>query len=212
MKKTIIPAIIANSQKELNERLNKIKNISRIFHLDVMDGKFVKNKSLMFDFKVPRLKRYQAHLMVKNPKNWINKNWKKVNTIIFHEEVFKKRKGVEELIGFIKKKKRKVGLALNPKTSVEKISPYLSKIDLVLVMSVNPGKYGGKFLPKTLEKINQIKKINPSIKIEIDGGISDKTINGVCSAGGDIFISGSYLQKSQDSKKALRTLLSIVQH
>ena len=212
MKKTIIPAIIAKSQKELDERINKVKNISRVLHLDVMDGKFVKNKSLMFKFKIPRLKKYQAHLMVKNPRSWINKNWKKINTIIFHEEVFKKRKDVEELISFIKEKRRKVGLALNPKTDVEKISPYLNKIDLVLVMSVNPGKYGSAFLPKTLEKINQIKKINPSIKIEIDGGISDKTINGVCSAGGDIFISGSYLQKSQDSKKALKTLLSIVQH
>ena len=212
MKKTIIPAIIAKSQKELDERINKVKNISRVLHLDVMDGKFVKNKSLMFKFKIPRLKKYQAHLMVKNPRSWINKNWKKINTIIFHEEVFKKRKDVEELISFIKEKRRKVGLALNPKTDVEKISPYLNKIDLVLVMSVNPGKYGSAFLPKTLEKINQIKKINPSIKIEIDGGISDKTINGVCNAGGDIFISGSYLQKSQDSKKALKTLLSIVQH
>lgn len=212
MRKKIIPSIIANSQKELNERINKVKNTSQVLHLDVMDGRFVKNRSLMFDFKIPRLKKYQAHLMVKNPRAWINKNWKKVNAIIFHEEVFKKRKDVEELINFIKKKGRKVGLALNPGTSVEKIRPYLNKIHIVLVMSVNPGKYGSKFLPKTLEKINQIKKINSSLKIEIDGGISDKTINGVCSAGGDIFISGSYLQKSQDSKKALRTLLSIVQH
>ena len=212
MKKTIIPSIIARSQKELDEKLNRVKNTSRLFHLDVMDGKFVKNRSLMFDFTVPRLKKYQAHLMVKNPRSWINKNWKKVNTIIFHEEVFKKSEDVEEIISFIRKKRRKVGLALNPGTDIKKIRGYLNQIDIVLVMSVHPGKYGSKFLPKTLRKINQIKKINPSLKIEIDGGIDNKTINRVCSAGGDIFISGSYLQKSKNPKKSLKTLLSIVQH
>ena len=67
MKPRIIPALIAKSQKEFDERFSKIKNLSNTFHLDVMDGKFVKNRSLMFNFKLPKNKKYVAHLMIKNP-------------------------------------------------------------------------------------------------------------------------------------------------
>ena len=73
MKKTIVASIIAKSQKELNERIKKVNSLNRI-QLDIMDGKFVKNKSLMFDFKVPKGKKYEAHLMVSNPLAWIKKN------------------------------------------------------------------------------------------------------------------------------------------
>jgi len=83
--KKIISSIIANSQKELNKRIIKVKNYSNWLQLDVMDGKFVKNNSLMFDFKLPKTKcKYEVHLMIKYPELWIKKNWKKAGVIIFH--------------------------------------------------------------------------------------------------------------------------------
>jgi len=207
MKKIILPSIIANSQKELDERINKVKNSSRTFHLDIMDGKFVKNKSLIFDFKVLKRKKYQAHLMVNNPLLWINKNWKKVDVIIFHLEPFKNEKEIENIIKLIKSKRRDVGLAINPKTSVEKIRPYLEQINLVLIMTVNPGKYGSKFLPKTLKKIRQLRKMKRDIEVCVDGGINPRTIRSASGAGANTFVSGSYIQKSEDSRKALKELI-----
>lgn len=201
MKKRVIPSIIAESQKELNERITKVS--SRIYQLDVMDGKFVSNKSLMFDFKVSKEKKYEAHLMVSNPESWILKNWKKVDTIIFHLE---STKNPEKLIKLIKSKRRKVGIAINPKTSIEKLKSLFRKISIVLVMTVIPGKYGSKFLPKTLDKVKKLRKLNPSLNIEVDGGIDNKTIHKAFKSGANSFVVGSYIQKSEDPKKAFKNL------
>ena len=211
MKKTIIPSIIAKNQKEFISRINKVKKNSKLIQIDVMDGKFVKNKSLMFDFKLPKIKcKYEAHLMLKNPELWIKKNWKKFNAIIFHIESCEDGKQALNLINLIKNKKRKVGIALNPKTSISKIKPFLNKIDAVLIMSVYPGKYGAKFLPFVLKKINPIKKLKPRLNIEVDGGINLKTIKMVSDSGADSFVSGSFLQKSRKPKDALEKLKAVI--
>jgi len=207
MKKVIVPSIIAKNQKELIKRINKIKKNSKVLQLDIMDGTFVKNKSFMFNFKLPKIKgRYEAHLMLKNPELWIKKNWKKVSTIIFHIEVCKNKKDVDYLIKLIKDKKRKVGIALNPKTPINKIKPFLSKIDLTLIMSVYPGKYGSKFLPFTLKKVEHIRKLKEKLDIEVDGGINPKTIKDTVNSKANIFVSGSFLQKSKNSKEAVKKL------
>ena len=172
MKKIVIPSIIAKNQNELNDRISKVD--SSVYQLDIMDGKFVKNKSLMFDFNIPKNKKYEAHLMILNPKLWVEKNSEKVDSIIFH---FETTRNPEELIKLIKSKKKKVGIAIKPWTPVKKIEPFLEKINLVLVMTVNPGKYGSKFLPKTLDKIKELRKLKPKLNIEVDGGINDKTIH-----------------------------------
>jgi ribulose-phosphate 3-epimerase len=208
MKKEVIPSLIAKNQKELNERFSKIKSQFRICQLDVMDGKFVKNKSLMFNFKLPKGKfKYEAHLMVKNPKVWIIKNWKKADTIIFHIE---STNDFKYLIKLIKSKKRKVGIAINPKTNVKKIIPFLNSIDMVLIMTVIPGKYGSKFLPNVLKKVKEIRKLKPKLNIEVDGGINNKTIARAKKAGANRFILGSYLQKSKNVKKAKGKLIEYI--
>jgi len=203
MKKQIIPALIAKNQKELNKRFGKVKSLSNVFHLDIMDGKFVKNKSLMFDFKLPRNKKYVAHLMIKNPENWINKNWRKADTIIFH---FEATKNPESIIKLIKSKRRKVGLALNPKTQVNGVGSHLKSVNIILIMTVNPGRYGAKFLPKTLKKIRELRKLKPNLSIFVDGGINPKTIRSMSRAGASTFVSGSYLQKAGSPEKAIKEL------
>ncbi len=192
MRKEVIASIIANSQKELDERIKKVKFVEK-YQLDIMDGKFVKNESFQFDFKLPKA-NYEAHLMTKQPELWINYLAKQVKTFYFHIETTKQPL---KLINLIKKHKRKVGIAISPRTKIEKIKPYLKKIDNVLVMSVYPGKYGAKFLPNTLKKVENIRKLVPKINIEVDGAINNKTIELAKNAGANLFISGSYLQKNK---------------
>lgn len=202
-KKVIIPSLIAKNQKEFNERFAKVKNVSNIFQLDVMDGNFVKNKSLMFDFALDSKKKYEAHLMVKNPEKWILRNWKKVSGIVFHFEAVK---NPEAIIRLIKSKKRKAGIAIKPSTKIERIIPLIKFIDLVLILTVRPGKYGAKFIPKTLEKVREVRKLNKKIDIEIDGGINPGNIKLAAKAGANKFIVGSFLQKSDYVKKAFDDL------
>ena len=202
--KKIIPSVIANSQKELESRIKKFS--SKIYHLDIMDGRFVKNKSLWFNFKPPKGKNYQAHLMIKNPQAWIKKHWKKVSTIIFYLEACKNKNEINKIISLIKSKKRKAGIAINPRTSADKIKDYLNSLNMVLIMTVNPGRYGSKFLPNTLKKLKQLKKLKARLNVGIDGSINPKTINSASKAGASFFVVGSYIQKSENPQKALKKL------
>ncbi len=204
MKKLIIPSIIAKSQKQLNERINNVKKHASLIQLDVMDGKFVPNSSLNFNFKLPKSKcKYEAHLMVQKPEKWLAKHHRKISTAIIHIE---SSTDINNAIEFAKSKKLKVGLALNPRTKIEKIKPFLNKISQVIVLTVTPGFYGSKFLPINLNKVKKLRKWKPNLNIEVDGGISPKTISKVNKAGANMFISGSYTVDAKDVKVALKTL------
>lgn len=198
--KSIYPSLIAKNQKELDLRFKKVGTLSKFLHLDIMDGKFVKNKSLMFDFKLPKTKKYYAHLMVRDPLKWIRSNYSKISGVAIHFE----SNNLDKSIELAKQKKKHVALVIKPRTSVKKIVPYLNKVEFILVMTVNPGKYGAKFLSNNLKKIDEIKKLNKKMDVGLDGGINDKTIKKAKKA--DFFICGSYLQKSDNAKESLSRL------
>ena len=143
--------------------------------------------------------------MVNNPEKWIKKNWKIADMILVHIESCKEPKKIIELV---KNKGKKISFVLNPETSVEKIKPYLDKIDQVLIMTVNPGFYGSPFLPETLDKVKELRKLKPNLDIEVDGGIDSTTIKQAYEAGANLFVSGSYLQKSEDVRKSIKDLES----
>src|SRR3989344_5065893 len=189
MKQLIWPSIMAKTQQELDQDLNKLKRAAKMLHLDIVDGQFAKNKTFQFPFKLSKRYHYNAHLMVKSPENWIQKHGKKVDLIIFHPETVQ---DIAHLIQKIKQMRKKVGLALLPKTKVQSIKPYLNQIDYVLILTVKPGYYGSKFLEKDLKKIAQLKTINPKIKVIVDGGMNPKTIGKAAQSGADYFVSGSY--------------------
>ena len=208
MESKIIPAIIATSQKELEKRINKVKDYLQILQLDVMDGNFVPAHSLNFEFKLPETNcNYEAHLMVSNPKEWIEKNHEIADVILVHIESTNEPKKTIELV---KSKGKKIGFVLNPKTAIEKIKPYLNKIDQVLIMTVDPGYYGSPFLLETLEKVKELRKLKPNLDIEVDGSINKNTIKQAHEAGANLFVSGSYLQKSQDVEKALEDMMNLM--
>ena len=145
--------------------------------------------------------------MVEDPEDWIEKNGGKVDTILVH---FESNFNPNNIIDFVKKRGKKFGFVLNPETPVDNLSSYIDDLDQVLIMTVNPGFYGSPFLPEMLEKISELRKLKPDLDIEVDGGITDKTIGHVNKAGANLFVSGSYIVKSDNVKKAINSLRKIV--
>jgi len=207
MKQKIFPSVMAKSQKEMDSLFKKLDGVSKHLHLDIADGDFVPNKSLWFQLKLSSKFNYSVHLMINNPGRWIEKNGKNVDAIIFHPEAVK---DINLIIKKIRNKKRKIGLALKPETKVSEIKAYLDQIEYILILTVHPGFYGAKFLRSPLKKIHQIKKINPKIKVIVDGGMKPGTIELANKAGADHFISGSFVSKSDNSRKAMRELKLII--
>ncbi len=204
MKKFIIPAIIAKTQSEFEKNIIKVKDFVEIIQLDFMDNIFVPNSSIDFDFNIPESNcSYEAHLMVSKPEEWIQKNGPKVDTILVHYESCK---DVDLIIEKVRKLNKKIGFVLNPETSLEVLSDIIDRIDQVLLMTVNPGFYGSSFLPEIVEKISDLRKMKAKLDIEVDGGITDKTINLVNKAGANMFVSGSYIVKSNSPDKAIEKL------
>lgn len=208
LEKKIIPAIIAKNQKELERRINKVVDFVDIIQLDFMDGKFVPNNSIDFDFKLPKTKcKFESHLMINDPEKWISKYGSKVDTILVH---FESIKDPMSIIHLVKDKNKKVGFVLNPETSIFKIENYLDYLDQVLIMTVNPGFYGSPFLHEMIEKISNLRKIKPELDIEVDGGVVPETIDLVNKAGANMFVSGSYIVKSNNVKESINNLKKII--
>lgn len=206
MKNQIIPSIIASNQQELDARLKKVTGVTGFVQLDVMDGKFVPSKSLMFDFCLPKRIRCEAHLMIKNPEIWAFNHLNCVDCFIFHfESVKEPRKFIE----FCRRHGKKVGIAIRPETELKKIYNYLGDIDKLVILTVRPGRYGAKFLPDNLMKVVQLRK-KSRIDIEIDGGVNLETIELCKQAGANQFVVGSYLQKARNVKLAFRNLKKLI--
>lgn len=201
--KLVIPSLIAKSQRELDKRINKVRDVAELFQLDIMDNEFVPNCSLNFDFEIPDDLRFEAHLMVKNPNAWVKKLGVNVETILVHAEC---TKDLEATIQSLRAN-NKVGLALNPETSLEGLHGILDKLDQVLIMTVIPGFYGSPFLPETLEKVTELRQMKPDLDIEVDGGMNLENIKLANAAGANMFVSGSYLMLAKDLEETMNGLL-----
>lgn len=170
------------------DNVNKLVNCDIDYlHLDIMDGIFVDNKNEVLE--VPHIKPLDIHLMVSDVYKYIDK-YKTLNPlyITFHYET---GADILSVINYIKKFNIKVGLSIKPSTKVEEIIPYLPYLDLVLVMSVEPGKGGQSFIMNSVDKIKKLKELKGDYVIEVDGGINDNTIKYVSDA--DIVVVGSYI-------------------
>lgn len=198
----IIPAILATTEQEYKEKLLKIEESESFqqdgwIQIDLMDNKFVQNQSIGVDViaKYPTKLQREAQLMVEYPQSWIDDLLKSgIERIVFPVEDFP---GIQETIDQIKNQGIQVGLSLNPETEVEKIEPFMSTIDLVLVMSVHPGFGGQEFIPESIDKIKEVSRLrskdNLSFLIEVDGGVSEKVIPDLIKAGVDNLVIGSHL-------------------
>ena len=175
-------------------------------HFDVMDGNFVTNKT--FDFELVKdINSYNklfsdVHLMVTNPEEVIeNYNYIGVNQLTFHYEAVKEE-NISKIIDRIKNCGMKVGVSIKPSTNVRVLDKYLSLLDYILIMSVEPGKGGQQFIDSSLEKIKYLKdmQINNHYLIGVDGGINNHTSMLVKDAGADVIVVGSYLSKNLNTE------------
>jgi ribulose-phosphate 3-epimerase len=195
-----------NDQTVIDASIMRITNANYV-HFDVMDGKFVKAKT--YDDKIVKatnagVLKKDVHLMIKDPEKAIDKYLKAgADMISFHAEASKTPK---KIIDKIRKKGALAGIAISPKTAIKKIEKLLSDVDFVLVMTVEPGRGGQKLIKACLKKIKELRKKNPALIIEADGGINDKNAGEVINAGADIIVSGSYIWKSTDPKLAIDLL------
>ena len=199
----IVPAVIARDQNELGELLSRLRGVASRVMLDFMDGEFVSGTSLQFDLHLPEGFSYEAHLMVRRPLSYLARLAGSVETVILHIETLD---DVGRAIVSTRRAGFKVMLAISTGTPVEFVAPYLREIDGVLVVTVEPGKYGADFLPWTLDKVRVLRKMDGSVTIEVDGGMNPDNARAAKEAGADAIASGSYIIRSHDIGKAIKEL------
>jgi len=198
----ISTSILGADYGDLNQYLRRLEPFSDEFHVDVMDGHFVPNLTIgaVVVASIRTTIPLHCHLMISHPEEYIGAFAKAgAHTITIHAEASKNLKKDIELIHSFG---CDAGVALNPKTPISKIEKMLPLIDVVLIMSVEPGFGGQEFMPEVVLKITALRKKYPNLDIAVDGGINDKTAPLAVAAGANILVSGSYILKSEDPQKA----------
>jgi len=214
----ISPSILSADFSQLGKEIKKLEEGGAdLIHVDVMDGHFVPNltigppviKALRKYTKLP----FDVHLMISPVHKYIKDFANAGSDIItIHPEA---TENLKESITLIRELNKKVGVSLNPNTEINLIESQLNNIDLVLIMSVFPGFGGQKFIPETIKKIKDLKKIkednNYSFDIEVDGGINFSNSKDVINAGANILVSGTtiFKENSGNVKKNIETLKSV---
>jgi len=184
------------------------------WHLDIMDGVFVPNFTFGTSVieQLPTSLPLQIHLMVEHPDKlydlFASAAFARLNACEFIFHIENTDVDLYELIKRVRNDGHKVGLAINPATMASSLDTYLEQLDTVLIMSVNPGFSGQKFISGVLGKIDYIKSINSSVKIGLDGGVNGEILDSVNLKNIDFLISGSYLFSSQSPKDAVSILKS----
>ena len=206
----ISPSILSADFSKLGSQIKDLEKAGAdLIHIDVMDGHFVPNITIgpevIYNLRKHSSLPFDVHLMI-SPVHKFIKNFAEAGAdiITIHPEA---TDNLPESIKEIKLFNKKAGVSLNPETSIDKVLPVLNEIDLVLIMSVNPGFGGQKFIEKTLEKVKKLRKEidnkNLNVQIEIDGGINFENSKIAKKAGVDILVSGSTIFKENkgDLKK-----------
>ena len=216
MKKNIAPSLLAANFFDLSSQMKLLKegNIE-ILHLDVMDGMFV--PSISFGMPVISSLRksvdffFDVHMMVENPERYIEDFYKSgANGITIH---FEACKHIDRTISQIKSFGLRSGISINPATPVSFLQNIMSEVDMVLIMSVNPGFGGQKFIPYSIDKIKELSKMraerNQKFLIQVDGGVDVNNIKSLSDAGVDEFVAGSSVFKGDilNNIKALNDAL-----
>jgi ribulose-phosphate 3-epimerase len=209
----VAPSILSADFSKLGEDVQQICEYGADYiHVDVMDGAFVPNisfgaavmKSLNSDATIP----YDVHLMIEDPDRYIE-DFITTNTefITVHQEACRH---LDRTIQHIHSAGAKAGVALNPATPVVMVEDVLDKVDMILIMSVNPGFGGQKFIPRALDKIRKLDQIRKEngyhFQIEVDGGVNFENCDTLKAAGTDILVAGSAVFKAADRREAIETI------
>ena len=214
MKLQIAPSILSADFGRLNEEIASVEPYVDLLHVDVMDGHFVPNITI----GAPVVKALKTglpldlHLMIEHPEKYVPDFVQAIEaagcpkekaSITVHQEACEDLPSVLEQI---KSLGVKAAVSINPTTPLKMIESVLDRVDMVLIMSVQPGFGGQKFIESALEKIAELRKLKPDLDIEVDGGINDETAKLCVKAGANILVAGSYIFGVMDRKKAIESL------
>lgn len=177
-------------------------------HLDIMDGHFVPNLTIgppvVASLRKHSTAFFDLHMMVANPEQWVDDMAKAGgNCYTFHLEATKDPKS---LIAMIRDTGMKVGIAIKPKTPVEDVLPLVPLVDMILIMTVEPGFGGQKFMVDMMPKVQLLRKTFPDLNIEVDGGVGEATIDTCADAGANMIVSGSAVIQAPDPKAVMHKL------
>ncbi len=207
MEMKISPSILASDYANLEKELDKCAS-AQLIHVDVMDGHFVPNISIGAPV-VSSIKKvcnipFDVHLMISNPLQYVEDFANAgADIICFHTEC---DSPIDETLDKIISLGKKAALAIKPGTDAKAVIPYLDKLDMVLVMTVEPGFGGQSFMESTMPKIEAIRAIAPDIDIEVDGGINPETVKIAAKAGANVFVAGSAVFKSENPESTINLL------
>lgn len=217
LKPEISPSLLASDFANLESEVKMLNESDADYlHLDVMDGVFVPNISfglpVISAIKKHSKKPLDVHLMIVNPEKYIE-DFRNAGADLISVH-FEACNHLHRVIQQIKNSGAKAGVVLNPHTGVESLKNILPDLDFVLIMSVNPGFGGQKFLPLVYDKIKELKQMianfNPACKIEVDGGVNSENAKKLLEAGADILVAGSFVFNSDDPKKVISELKNII--
>lgn len=210
----VAPSVLSANFAELKKDLDSIQKYGADWiHYDVMDGHFVPNisfgYSILADVKKVSDLYLDVHLMISDPKKYVDEFIKSgADLITFHIEAMESEEKTRELIAYIHQHNKHVGISIKPATPVSTIEKYLNDLDLVLVMSVEPGFGGQSFQDMAIAKIKELKdkRQDAHYLIEVDGGINDQTGKLCKDAGADVLVAGSYVFNADNRQAAIDSL------
>jgi ribulose-phosphate 3-epimerase len=208
----IVPAILTNDVEDFRKKYAELFALSHYFtklHVDFIDGKFLPNKTILPGDGC-RLKghiKFIAHFMTLDPKRYfaMAKN-EGYSTVLFHLEAFENESEILETIELARTLNLEPGLVINPETPVLALEKYIHMVSLFQLMSVHPGKQGGKFISETLQRIKELRKLSKNAIICVDGGIKIGVAHKCAQAGANQLVAGSAILKAEDEEAAIEAL------